>query len=39
LQLSSKLCCWEQWLREEVFLPAAEKLEVHHLYLGMDLLK
>lgn len=39
LQPSSKLYCWEQWLREEVFLPGAEKLELHHLYLGMDLLE
>lgn len=32
----SKLYCWEQWLREEVFLPSAQVLELHHLYLAMD---
>jgi transposase len=32
----SKLYCWEQWLREEVFLPSAQELELHHLYLAMD---
>ena len=32
----SKLYCWEQWLREEVFLPSAEVVELHHLYLAMD---
>lgn len=32
----SKLYCWEQWLREEVFLPDAQVLELHHLYLAMD---
>jgi transposase len=32
----SKLYCWEQWLREEVFLPSARELELHHLYLAMD---
>ncbi len=35
----SKLYCWEQWLREEVFLPSASRLELHHLYLGMDFLE
>ncbi|MFI5287945.1 MAG: IS1634 family transposase [Candidatus Dormibacteria bacterium] len=32
----SKLYCWEQWLREEVFLPSAETLALHHLYRAMD---
>jgi transposase len=35
----SKLYCFEQWLREEVFLPSAEPLALHHLYLGMDFLE
>jgi transposase len=35
----SKLHCWEQWLREEVFLPRADSLELQHLYRGMDLLE
>ncbi len=32
----SKLYCWEQWLREEVFLPGASELELQHLYRAMD---
>jgi transposase len=39
LEPVSKLYCWEQWLREEVFLPRGNDLELHHLYLGMDLLE
>ena len=35
----SKLYCWEQWLREEVFLPSAKALDLHHLYFGMDFLE
>ncbi len=35
----SKLYCWEQWLREEVFLPDAKALDLHHLYLAMDFLE
>jgi transposase len=35
----SKLYCWEQWLREEVFLPSASLLALHHLYLAMDFLE
>jgi Transposase DDE domain len=35
----SKLYCWEQWLREEVFLPNAQGLELHHLYRAMDFLE
>ena len=35
----SKLYCWEQWLREEVFLPSAQELELHHLYRAMDFLE
>lgn len=34
----SKLYCWEQWLREEVFLPSASALELQHLYRAMDFL-
>ena len=32
----SKLYCWEQWLREEVFLPEDHAIELHHLYRSMD---
>jgi transposase len=39
LEPVSKLYCWEQWLREEVFLPRGRDLDLHHLYLGMDLLE
>ena len=35
----SKLYCWEQWMREEVFLPSAQSLQLHHLYFGMDFLE
>jgi transposase len=35
----SKLYCWEQWLREEVFLPSAQTLGLHHLYFAMDFLE
>src|SRR5215216_18893 len=35
----SKLHCWEQWVRDDVFLPDAAALELHHLYLGMDFLE
>jgi hypothetical protein len=35
----SKLYCWEQWLREEVFLPSCQDLSLHHLYLSMDFLE
>jgi len=35
----SKLYCWEQWLREEVFLPGTRALDLHHLYFAMDFLE
>lgn len=35
----SKLYCYEQWLREEVYFPAGAGLELHHLYRAMDLLE
>lgn len=35
----SKLYCWEQWLREEVFLPSAQSLALHQLYFAMDFLE
>jgi hypothetical protein len=35
----SKLYCWEQWLRAEVFLPSASRLELQHLYRAMDFLE
>lgn len=33
---SSKLYCFEQWLREDVHLEGAESLELHQLYRSMD---
>jgi len=39
LEPYSKLYCWEQWLREEVFLPSARSLELQHLYRAMDFLE
>jgi hypothetical protein len=35
----SKLYCWEQWVREEVYLPSAQDLSLHHLYFAMDFLE
>jgi hypothetical protein len=35
----SKLYCWEQWLREEVFLPSGRELELQRLYRAMDFLE
>jgi hypothetical protein len=35
----SKLYCWEQWLREEVFLPSGRALALQHLYRAMDFLE
>jgi len=35
----SKLYCWEQWLREEVFLPSSRDVELQHLYRAMDFLE
>ncbi len=39
LEPYSKLYCWEQWLREEVYLPSARCLELQHLYRAMDFLE
>jgi transposase len=39
LEPCSKLYCWEQWLRDEVFLPSANELELQHLYRAMDFLE
>jgi hypothetical protein len=36
---SSKLYCYEQWLREEVHLEGAAQLELQHLYRAMDFLE
>jgi transposase len=35
----SKLYCWERWLREGVFFPGAQDIDLHHLYLAMDFLE
>ena len=35
----SKLYCYEQWLREEIYFPPARPLELQHLYRAMDLLE
>jgi len=35
----SKLYCYEQWLREEVYFPAGAALDLQHLYRAMDLLE
>lgn len=36
---SSKLYCYEQWLKEEVHLEGAAGLELQHLYRAMDVLE
>lgn len=36
---SSKLYCWEQWLREDVRVPGAGELGLHQLYRAMDFLE
>ncbi len=36
LEPYSKLYCWEQWLREEVYLPSAANLSLSRLYRAMD---
>ena len=35
----SKHYAWEQWLRQEVYLPGADQLALHHLYRAMDFLQ
>jgi transposase len=35
----SKLYCYEQWMREEVYFPAATGIDLQHLYRAMDLLE
>ncbi|HEX7547636.1 MAG TPA: IS1634 family transposase, partial [Candidatus Methylomirabilis sp.] len=35
----SKLYCYEQWLREEIYFPPGRPLELQHLYRAMDLLE
>jgi len=35
----SKLYCYEQWMREEVYFPAGAGIDLHHLYRAMDLLE
>jgi hypothetical protein len=36
---SSKLYCYEQWLREDVRIEGTETLALHHLYRAMDVLE
>jgi transposase len=38
LQPYSKLYCHEQWLKEEVFFPEGQDLQLHQLYRAMDYL-
>jgi len=35
---ASKLFCYESWLREDVYFPEGEGIELHHLYRAMDFL-
>lgn len=36
---SSKLYCYDQWLREDVRIDGSESLQLHHLYRAMDFLE
>jgi len=36
---SSKLYCYEQWLREDVRIEGTDTLALHHLYRAMDVLE
>lgn len=36
---ASKLYCYEQWLREDVYFPEGIEIELHHLYQAMDFLE
>jgi Transposase DDE domain len=36
---SSKLYCYEQWLRDDVHIAGTETLALHHLYRAMDVLE
>lgn len=36
---SSKLYCYEQWLREDVRIAGTDTLDLHHLYRAMDRLE
>jgi len=36
---SSKLYCYEQWLRDDVRIDGTETLALHHLYRAMDVLE
>ena len=38
LQPYSKLYCHQQWLKEEVFLPEGQDLQLHQLYRALDYL-
>jgi transposase len=35
---SSKLFCYESWMREDVYFPEGEEIGLHHLYRSMDFL-
>lgn len=35
---SSKLFCYEGWMREDVYFPEGGEIELHHLYRAMDFL-
>lgn len=35
---SSKLYCWDRWLRDQAYVEGAEGIDLHHLYRAMDVL-
>ena len=39
LAASSKLYCYEQWLREDIRIDGTQRLGLQHLYRAMDFLE
>lgn len=35
----SKLYCYEQWLKEDIYFPEGKDIELHHFYRAMDFLE
>lgn len=39
LAASSKLYCWEQWLRQDVWITGTQDLQLQHMYRALDFLE
>jgi transposase len=35
----SKLYCYEQWMKEDIYFPEAENIKLHHFYRALDFLE